>query len=204
MAHAQRNFLLLAVDAQHDRFDVLAWLEHVGRFGDALGPGEFGDVDEPFDARFEFDERAVRHEIDNLAFDARADGIFGFDVFPRIGELLLEAEADAFLLPVDVEHDDVDLLSDLEDFGGMADAAPAHVGDVEQSVQTIEIDERAEVGDILDGAFADVARGHFGQQLRAALVAFLFNQLAPGQNDVLPVLIDFDDLEIVSVADVAL
>src|SRR6266568_59208 len=204
LAQAQRNLLLVAVDAQHGGLDVLALLEHIGRFGDALGPGEFRDVNEAFHARFEFDERAVRHEIDDLAFDPRADGIFGFDVLPRIGQLLLEPKADAFLLPVDVEHDDVEFLSHLEDFGGMTDTAPAHVGDVEQPVQAVEIDKRAEVGDVLDGAFADVARSHFGQQLRAALVAFLFDQLAPGKNDVLPVLIDFDDLEIVGVVDVAL
>src|SRR5262249_32893284 len=108
------------------------------------------------------------------------------------------------LLPIDVKHDDVDLLSDLEDFRGMPDSAPTHVGDMEQPVQAIEIDKRAEVGDILDGAFADVAGGHFGQQLRPALVPFLFNQLAAGKDDVLPVLIDFDDLEIVGVPHVTL
>src|SRR6185295_17449728 len=159
LAQAQRNLLLVAIDPQHDGFDILPRLEHVGRFGDTLGPGEFGDVDESFDARFEFDEGAVRHEVDDLAFVPRTDGIFVFDIFPRVGQLLFEAEADTLLFPIDVEHDDIDLLSDLEDFGGMPDPAPAHVGDVEQSIQTIEIDESAEVGDVLDGAFADVARG---------------------------------------------
>ena len=129
-------------------------------------------------------------------------GYFCFDVVPRIGQLLLEAEADAFLLAVDVEHDDVDVLADLEDFGGMADAAPAHVGDVEQAVDAVEVNEGAEVGDILDGALADVARGHFGEQLLAALGAFLLDQFAAGQDDVLALLVDLDDLEIVGVADV--
>ena len=51
----------------------------------------------------------------------------------------------------------------------MPDAAPAHVGDVEQAVNAVEINERAEIGDVLDGALADVARHHLGEQLRAAL-----------------------------------
>ena len=38
---------------------------------DALGPGKFGDVDEAFDALFEFDERAVGNEVGDLAFDLR-------------------------------------------------------------------------------------------------------------------------------------
>ena len=128
-------------------------------------------------------------------------GYLCFDVVPRIGELLLEAEADAFLFAVDVEHDDVDVLADFEDFGRMPDAAPAHVGDVEQAVDAVEVDERAEIGDVLDRALADVARGHFGEQLLAALVAFLLDQFAAGENDVLPLLVDLNDFEIVSVAD---
>ena len=43
-------------------------------------------------------------------------GYFCVDAVPRIGQLLLEAEADAFLFAVDVEHDDVDVLADLEQF----------------------------------------------------------------------------------------
>ncbi len=39
------------------------------------------------------------------------------------------------------------------------------------------------------------------EQLRAVLVAFLLDQFAAGENDVLAFLIDLDDLEIVGVAD---
>ena len=68
------------------------------------------------DAGFEFDERAVRHEVDHLALDLGADGVLGLDVVPRVGHLLLQAEADPFLLAVDVQHDHVDVLADLEHF----------------------------------------------------------------------------------------
>ena len=129
-------------------------------------------------------------------------GYFCLDAVPGIGQLLLEAEADALLLAVDVEHDDVDVLADLEDFGGVADAAPAHVGDMQQAVNAVEVDERAEIGDVLDRALADVARGHFGEQFLAAFEAFLLDEFAAGQDDVLALLVDLDDLEIVGVADV--
>ena len=172
------------------------------RLGDALGPGKFGDVDQAFDAGFEFHERAVGHEVDDLAFDLRADGILGFDVVPRIGHLLLEAEADAFLLLVDVEHHDVDVLADLEHFGRMADAAPAHVGDVQQAVDAVEVDERAEIGDVLDRALADVARASSRRAASGGVrVRSCFDQFAAGEDDVLPLLVDLDDLEIVGVAD---
>ena len=158
-------------------------------------------MDQAFDAGFQFHKRAVGHEVDDLALDLRADGILRFDGVPRIGQLLLEAEADAFLFAVDVEHHHVDVLADLEDFGGMADAAPAHVGDVQQAVDAVEVNERAEIGDVLDRALADVARGHFGQEFLAAFGAFLLDQFAAGEDDVLALLVDLDDLEIVGVAD---
>jgi hypothetical protein len=69
LADAERDLLLVFVYAEHDRFDFLALGQHVTRTGDALGPRELGDVNETFDALFEFDECAVRHEVRDLAFD---------------------------------------------------------------------------------------------------------------------------------------
>jgi hypothetical protein len=83
----------------------------------------------------------------------------------------------------------------------MSDATPAHIGDVQQAIDAVEVDERAEIGDVLHRALADVARRHFGQQLRAAFGPFRLDQFAPRQHDVLPLLVDFDHLEFVGVAD---
>ena len=83
----------------------------------------------------------------------------------------------------------------------MTHATPAHVGDVEQTINAVEINERTEVGDILDRALADVAWNHVGQQFLAAFATLGFDEFAAGENDVLALLIDFDDLEIVGVAD---
>ena len=158
-------------------------------------------MDEAFDTGFEFHKCAVGTRLTTLPLTFGADGVFGFDLLPGVGELLLEPEADASFFLVDVEHHDVDVLADFEEFGRMANAAPAHVGDMEQTVEAVQVDERAEVGEVLDRALADVARGHVGQELVALLVALGFDQFAAGKNDVLPFLIDFDDFEIVGVAD---
>src|SRR5439155_1528301 len=201
---ADRNALVALVDFQHHSFSFVAFLEDLGGVIDLAGPGNIRDVDHAVQTFLQFDERAITGKVANLAFNPGARRIFLQGLVPGIGFQLAHAQRNLLLVAIDAQHDDFNILSDLEDFGGMPDAAPAHVGDMKQPVQTIEIDERAEVGNILDRAFADVARGHFGQQFRAALVAFLFDQLAPGENDVLPVLVDFDDLEIVGVADIAL
>ena len=84
-------------------------------------------------------------------------GYFVGDVLPRAGRLLLEAQGDLFLLVVDVQDHHFDLLVDLDHLGRMVDAAPAHVGDVQQAVDAAQVDERAEVGDVLDDALAELA-----------------------------------------------
>ena len=114
LAQAQGDFLLVTVDAEHDGFNLLVGFEHVRRLGDAFGPGEFGDVDQAFDARLEFDKGAIRHEVDDPAFDAGADRILLFDGVPGVGQLLLKAQADALLFAVDVQDNDINVLADFE------------------------------------------------------------------------------------------
>ena len=88
-----------------------------------------------------------------------------------LARLLLEAEGDLLLLLVDVEDVDLDLLVDLDHLVRVVDAAPAHVGDVQQAVDAAEVDERAELGDVLDDALADLARLDLGEELLLLLLA---------------------------------
>ena len=83
----------------------------------------------------------------------------------------------------------------------MPEPAPGHVGDVEQAIHAIEIDKRAEVGEILDRALHLVANVHAFEEFLPLFAAFLFDQLAPAQDDIAPVVVDLDDLKIVGVAD---
>ena len=92
-------------------------------------------------------------------------GYFSLDVLPRAGRLLLQAQRDLLAILVDVEDHHLDLVVDLEHVAGMVDPAPAHVGDVEQAVDAAEVDEGAEVGDVLDGPLADLADGDLLEEL---------------------------------------
>jgi len=74
------------------------------------------------------------------------------DVLPRVGAELLEAEAHARALAVELEDAYLDLIAHLDDFRGVLDALPRHVGDVQQSVDAAEVDERTVVGEVLDRA----------------------------------------------------
>ncbi len=169
LADAERDLLVLDVHGQNDDLHLIADAEHVGRARDALRPAELGDVHETLDAGSDFDERAVRGEIDDLAAHTRADRELVENRVPRILRRLLQTEAHALAVAVDIEHHDVELLPDLQKFARMLDAAPAHVRDVEKSVEAIQVDERAEIGDVLDVALADLALLEGGEELRLAL-----------------------------------
>jgi hypothetical protein len=159
-------------------------------------------VDQAFDAFFHFHERAIGDELGDLAAHAMADRVTGFDVFPRVVLKLLEAEGDALFLAIDLEDLDLDLLADAEHFGRMVEAAPGHVRDVEESVHAVEIDERTEVGDVLDDADDLVARGDAVEELLALFGALGLDDFAAGKDDVFALVVDLDDLELEHLADV--
>src|SRR5439155_18957485 len=75
------------------------------------------------------------------------------------------------------------------------DASPREIGDVQQSIDAAQIDERAVIGDVLDDALDDRAFGERRQKLFALLAQALFEHRAPGDDDVVPLAIELDDLE---------
>ena len=159
----------------------------------ALAPRHLGDVDETFDARLELDERAVVGQADDLARHARADRVAIGHVRPRIVDELLVAQRHALGRRIVLEHDHVDLVVHLEELRRVADAPPRHVGDVEQAVDAAQIDERAVVCDVLDGALQHLA---FGERVQRVLLLFrvlFFEEDLAGEHDVAALLVDLDD-----------
>ena len=90
--------------------------------------------------------------------------------------------------------------ADLEHLAGMVQAAPAHVGDVEQAVEAVQVDEGAEIGDVLDRALDRAALLDRAEELRALLRALGLDQLAAGEDDVLALLVELDDLALEGLA----
>src|SRR5947199_71625 len=184
LLHAERDLLFRLVDLQYHRFDRLAdrhdlrWVAHV-----AL-PLHLGDVDQALDPRLELDERAVVRDRDDLALHARAHRVLRGHVLPGVRLQLLQAEADALALPVDVEDLDLDLLPDVHHLGRVRHATIAHVRDVEQSVHAAQIDEGAEVGDVLDDALSHLAYLQLLHQDVALGLTLGFEQTLPDPHEV--------------------
>ena len=115
-------------------------------------------------------------------------------LLPGVALRLLEAERDALALPVDVEHLDLNLLADLEHLGRMVDVAPRELGDVDQAVHPVEVDEGAEVDDVRDRALDDVARVELVEDLLPHLLALVLEHGAARQDDVVARAVELDHL----------
>src|SRR3954454_24136205 len=77
----------------------------------------------------------------------------------------------------------------------MGDAAPRDIGDVQQTVDAAEINERTVIGDVLDHAVDDLTLFEVLHQLLALLGAGLFENRAAGHDDVAAAAVHLEDLE---------
>lgn len=201
LADPERDFLLLFVDAEHNGFDFLAGGENVRWACDALGPRKFGNVNKALDPGLDFHECPVGNEIRDLSFDFGAGGEAFLDLIPRVVRGLLEAEGDAFLVLVDFEDLQGDLLSHFEQFARVGEAAPSHVGDMEQAVHPAKVDERPEVGEVFHRTGDHRAHFRAVHELLAFLAALLLNEFAAAEHDIFAIVVEFDDFEVVGIAD---
>ncbi len=83
----------------------------------------------------------------------------------------------------------------------MPQPTPGHVGDVQQPIHPIEIDECAEVSDVFHSASYAVAHVNAFHELLALFASLLLDYFAPAQHDVFAIVIELNDFEIVRVAD---
>ena len=86
-------------------------------------------------------------------------------------------------------------LADIDDLARVGDAAPGHIGDVQQAVHAAEIDKRAVLGDVFDHALDDVAFFELADDLRPLLGAALFKHSAARHDDVAAAAIHLQNLE---------
>src|SRR5215469_3771199 len=152
LLHAERDAAVTGIDAEDDRLDLVAGLDQLGGVLEALGPGHLGEVNEAFNSLLQLDERAVIGDRENASMDACAHRVALRGIEPGVRRELLKAERDALLILVELEHLDLNLVADVDQVAGMREASPAHVGDVQQAVDSAEVNERAVVGQVLHGA----------------------------------------------------
>src|SRR4051812_15685646 len=195
LLETERNPALDRIDFEHLHFDFLRRGDDLAGMHVLLGPRHFRDVDQAFDARLQFDERAVVGDVGDAAGEARIERVLRLDALPRIVQQLLHAERNAVGLVVDLDDLDLDGLADGEHLGRVIDPAPGDIGDVQQAVDAAEVDERTVIGDVLDHAVDDLTLFEILHQFLALLGAGLFQHGAARHHDVAAAAIHLENLK---------
>ena len=81
-------------------------------------------MDKSFYARLDFDKGSVVCHDDNLSLDVVAHFEVRIECVPWVWSELFQAECNAFLLFVEVENNDINLLVELDNFVWVVDASP--------------------------------------------------------------------------------
>src|SRR6478736_3920630 len=201
LLEAQRDAATLEVDVDDldedlfaDRHDLLRELDVLAR--------QLRDVHEALDAVGDADERTERNELRDLARCDLADRVGAGEDLPRVLLRRLERQGDALAVELDGEHLDGDLLADLDDLAGVLDVLPRELGDVHETVDATEVDERTEVDDRRDDTLADLARVQVGEEGRTRLGLRLLEERATREDDVVAVLVELEDLRLDLLAEV--
>ena len=150
----QRNTTPFLVYRQDLAFDFLIFFQHFTRVTDLPGPGHVRDMQQAVDPLSQLDERAVIGQISYLARYHGIDGILLGNVVPRVGLGLLHTQGNLFLILVHTQNDDVNLVTNLYEFVGMANSfGPRHLADVYQTFDAfLEFNERTIAHHVYHGA----------------------------------------------------
>ncbi len=183
--------MFFLVDPQHDDVNFVVDRDQFVGMIDASRPGHFADMDQPLNAILQLDERSVAHHVHHRPPDRGTWRVFGGGFFPGAGCLLLQSQSDFFFLVIDVQHFDFDFLVDGDHFRRVANPPPAHVGNVQQSVQAAQVDKGPKIGDVLNDAGPQLANFQFFQQFCLLFLPFVFNQGATADHDIPPCIVNF-------------
>ena len=149
-----------------------------------------------FHALFQLGEAAVVGQVGDASHDAGAFRVTSLDGNPRIFAQLLQTQGNAVALAVELQDLDIDLVTNVDDLGRMLDALPRHVGDVQQAIYAAQVNECTVVGKVLDDTL-DLLAFLQGFQQRFALGAVLgLEDAATGNDNVVALLVQLDDLEL--------
>src|SRR5581483_3750946 len=104
-------------------------------------PCHFGDVNKALDSGLELDKGAVIGHVDNAPDHAAIYWVALINALPRIGRELFEPKRDPLFFAIKLQDFDGDLITGVNNFGRMADAAVRHVRNMQEPVDSSQINE---------------------------------------------------------------
>src|SRR3954452_15018528 len=195
LLEAERDPAFDRIDFENLHFHLLRGRNDLAGMHVLLGPRHFRDMDQAFDTRLQFDERAVIGDVGDAAGEACIQRILRLDALPRIVQQLLNAKRHAVGLVVDLDDLDLHGLADGEHLGRVIDPPPGDIGDVKQAIDAAEFNERTVIGDVLDHAVDHLTFFEVLHQFLALLGAGLFENRAARHHDVAAAAVHLQNLE---------
>src|SRR5271156_5539466 len=136
------------------------------------------------DTRRDFDLQA-RLAADNFTLDARARSNHVGVIAPGIGQRTLARKRDLLSALVDAQNVDRNALADRNDVGGLLDALESEFAHRNETVDSAEIDERTEIDQADNYAFAPLTRRERANEL-GPLRTTVFFERSPLRNNGAP------------------
>src|SRR5579862_2280695 len=193
LLHAQRDAAVGGVHAQNHGLHFVARLHQLGGMLQALRPGHLGEMNQAFDALLELHERAVVGHRENAAPDVGAYRVALCGVHPRVRRQLLEAQRHALLVFVELQNLYLDLVAHVDQVARMRQPAPAHIRDMQQTVDSAQVDKRAVVGQVLHCASEHRALTQLLESVRPLGVLLFLENLLAAHHHVAALLVQLDD-----------
>jgi len=152
-------------------------------------------VDQTFNTRSDFDECTVVSHNHYFTFHFVTYLKVRIQSIPWVRSQLFQTQSDTFLLVIEVEDNNVQLLIQFNHFFRIAYAAPRQVSDVDQSVYATQVDEYTIRCDILNGSFKNLSFFELTDNFFLLLFQFSFDKSFVRNNHVFEFLVDFNHFE---------
>ena len=170
-AKGKPDAALIGVNLQHDDGDYLEIRNDLSEIGEVFAPVHISNMREPINAGFKLDESTVFGHACYYAANLAAYGVPTARKFPWIALQLLHAEPEALHLMVNLKNLDADHVADFDNLARMLEPLVAHIGNVQQAIETAKIDEGAVSLDAFHYAIDNLTFAQVIDHIRWLLIA---------------------------------
>ena len=185
---------VLTVNGKNLSLDLVTDFEELLGTVEPGRPAHLRDMDKTLDTGLDLNEGAVVSDQDNLTLDSVTDLDILVEIVPRMRSELLVTEGDPLLAGIELLDDDLDLLVQGDNLLRIVDSTPAEVSDVDETVNTTEVNEDTVVGDVLDSTLKDLSLLELADELSPAGLLLSLEESLVRDNDIAELLIALDDL----------
>ncbi len=152
LLHTQGDATFVFVDFQNHDFDFIAECDKLVRRYVFVGPVHLGHVNQAFNTWLEFNKCAVIGDVGDLAKQASALWVAAVHAHPWVVAHLFQTQGHAIFLGVKLENLSHNFLASRHYFAWVTHAAPRHIGDMQQAINSAQVNKCTVFGDVLDHA----------------------------------------------------